>query len=111
MRPNSGTLVLGLVCGAAVGALIGLALIKVVSPFCIPIGAAIGGVVGFVVVNAPSGPIARGYSTRAYSDDGDLADAASTGCMILGCLGDLSCLGCGTLILTAVGGVVLLVVR
>jgi len=105
MQPNSANWVLGTVCGAAVGALIGLALIKVVGPLCIPIGAVAGGVIG-LAIGSSSGPYARGYSSGP-----DVEDVASTGCMILGCLGDLSCLGCGTLALTVLGGTLALIVR
>ena len=103
MRSNPGAGLLIVISGAAIGALIGLALIKLVSPWCIPAGAVVGGVIGMIIVSSPSGPYARGYS-----DDGDVA---ATGCMVLGCLGDLftglSCLRCSTMILAAIGGSVL----
>ena|ERR1019366_5534504 len=107
MRRNPASGVLGFVIGAALGALIGLALIKVVSPWCIPIGAAIGGFIGLALGSS------GGRSRPAYSDDESGTEAAAeTGCMLLGCLGDgLSCFGVLALLVAGIGAGIFIIAR
>lgn len=102
MRSSGGSTPLGLVIGAAIGALIGLALVKL-SPWFIVAGAVVGGLFGVIIATSDRSA-RRGYS----SIDGD--DVVNAGCMAAGCLGDAlswgSCLGCGTLMFSVTGLVV-----
>jgi hypothetical protein len=102
MRPTQDYRLLGTVIGGGVGALIGLAFIKF-TWIGIPAGAFVGGIIGFILGAGPT-------SQRGYSDGSDTVEnVANVGCMALGCLTDLSwlgCIGCGTMLGTLFAGLV-----